>query len=110
MSEKRCNVFVRVILFILLINEPCYGKYDCYQLPSVGKDICFLFDASPKNFKESKDFCKATGGFLLEIYNENVQQLVKQLGTTKPFHGEAWLNLVKKRNSEDWVWDDGNSG
>ena len=106
MSEifvKSQNDFVFMILFVVLNLQTCCGNRDCYQLLS-GKDICFIFDGIERTFEESKTYCQNKGGFLLEIYNEEMQRIVEQYGNNQPLSfKKAWLNLVRT-NSNVWFW------
>ena len=99
---RRSDVDVGIVL--LLINfQTCCGNYECYQLSSE-KDICFMTDGIKRTFEESKQLCQNNGGFLLEIYNEEIQRFVEQYGRNKPLSFvEAWLNLVRT-NSNEWIW------
>ena len=109
MSEKRLNVFVPLILFVVLNLQTCFGNYECYQM-SPGKDICFMFDGIERTFEDSKQFCQNNGGFLLEIYNEEMQRFVEQYVRNKSLSFvEAWLNLVRT-NFIVWVWGGVNTG
>ena len=109
MSEKRLNVFVPLILFVVLNLQTCFGNYECYQM-SPGKDICFMFDGIKQTFEDSKKFCRNNGGFLLEIYNNEMQTFVETFVKNKSLSFvEAWLNLVRT-NSNEWNWGGENTG
>ena len=104
-----CDVMVFWVLFVVLILETCFGKDGCYQMNS-GNKICFMSDGSRNTFEDSKKFCQNIGGFLLEIYDNEMQQLVEKYGKNKSIHFEvAWLNLVRT-NSNVWVWGGEESG
>lgn len=105
MFWNRRYVLIFWILFVVLVCETICGNYECSKLPS-GKDICFMFDGSQKTFEESKLFCQNNGGFLLEIYNEDIQKLVTEFGSKKSINFvEAWLNLMRsEQNKSVWFW------
>ena len=104
-----CDVLVFWVLFVVLILETCFGTDGCYQMNS-GNKICFMSDGSRTTFEGSKEFCQKNGGFLLEIYDNEMQRLVEEYGRNNPpSFGAAWLNLVRT-NSNVWVWGGEESG
>lgn len=106
MSNKNRNVFVSMILVLVLNLQTCRGSYTCYSLS--GKEICFMSVYPERTFQASKLFCQNNGGFLLEIYNEEMQRLVEQfVRDVKLSFLAVWLNLVRT-SSNLWVW--GGSG
>lgn len=69
-----------------------------------------MFDGSPKNFEDSKLFCHNNGGFLLEIYNEEMQLIVETFGRNNNLvFTEVWLNLLRT-DTNVWLWGDEGSG
>lgn len=61
-------------------------------------------------FEDSKTYCEDSGGFLLEIRNQEVQDLIENIGrnaSLKCFM--VWLNLVRTK-SNVWVWNNDEPG
>ena len=109
MFGKSQNDFVFMILFVVLNLQTCCGNHDCFWLSS-GKDICFMFDGIERTFEVSKIYCQNNGGFLLEIYNDEMQRFVEQYGRNKSLSFvQAWLNLVR-RYPKMWFWGGEQSG
>ncbi|CAL8279713.1 unnamed protein product [Lota lota] len=72
--------------------------------PVGNRNMCAKFFTGPrsgeKTWYESRDFCRAIGGDLLSIHNQ--QEL-----RTGSSHGKAWIGLSEPTPGNGYVWSDG---
>ena len=71
---------------------------------------CYIFPVSSgaKNWLESRDFCTAAGGMLVEVDSPQEQMALAQYVSSQPWRGHVfWIGFSEIETDHVWAWTSG---